>query len=247
MKKLFLISSPRSGSNYLIDHLNDKEFIKNIFMLHEPLHKNVIQINEDINSIKEELIKTGADIDELSALRNRDKKKYFQKILKYLKFVASSNKISYYGFKIFQKHIEEKSELDYIIDEADLLIILDRNIREIVFSFCQAKRTNQWDIKNRASKIDDLILTENEISDTIDFIKCRKVFFEDVSKLIKEKNKNALYIHYDDFATDGWEKVANFLNIKLEKQIPFDKASYDYDEFFKKNPSLMEALHDSCQ
>jgi hypothetical protein len=112
MKKLFLISSPRSGSNYLINYLNDKEFIKNIFMLHEPLHENTNQAEEDINVIKDELIKTGARINEsfsceLLDLRNKSKKIYFQKILNYLKLIASSNKFSYYGFKIFQNHIEK--------------------------------------------------------------------------------------------------------------------------------------------
>jgi len=249
MKKLFLISSPRSGSNYLINYLNNKEFIKNIFMLYEPLHENTNQAEKDINVIKDELTKTGARINEslsyeLLDLRNESKKIYFQKILKHLELIASSNKLSYYGFKIFQTHIEKKSELDYIIDEADLLIILDRNIKEIVFSFCQAKRTNQWGIKNRTAKTDDLILNEDEIGTVIRFIENRKTFFKNVNELISKKNKNALYIHYDDFATDGWQKVSDFLGVKLKKQIPFDKASYGYDEFFKNHPSIEKAINE---
>jgi hypothetical protein len=252
MKKLFLISSPRSGTNYLIDYLNDKEFIKNIFMLHEPLHKKINQAEENINVIKDELIKTGTRINEsfcceLLDLRNESKKKYFQEIIKYLKLVSSSNKLSYYGFKIFQSHIENNLRLDHIIDEADLLIILDRDIKEIVFSFCQAKRTNQWEIKNRTAKTDDLILNEDEIGTVIRFIEKRKTFFKNVNELISKKNKSALYIHYDDFETDGWQKVANFLGVKLEKEIPFSKLNYDYDIFLKNNPALMEELHDSCQ
>lgn len=251
MKKLFLISSPRSGSNYLIDNLNDKEFIKNIFMLHEPLHQKTNQAEEDINVIKDELIKTGARINEsfcceLLDLRNKSKKIYFQTILKYLQLVASTNKLSHYGFKIFQNHIEKKSELEYIIDEADLLIILDRNIKEIVFSFCQAKRTNQWEIKNRTAKTDNLILNEDEMVTAVRFIKNRKTLFKNTNELINKKNKNALYINYDDFATDGWQKVSDFLGVKLEKQIPFNKKSYDYDEFFKNHPSIEKTINELC-
>jgi hypothetical protein len=249
MKKLFLISSPRSGTNYLIDYLNDKEFIKNIFMLHEPLHQNINQAEEDINVIKDELIKTGTRINEsfcceLLDLRNKSKKIYFQTILKYLQLVASTKKLSHYGFKIFQNHIGKKSELEYIIDEADLLIILDRNIKEIVFSFCQSKRTNQWGTKNRTEKIDRLILNESEITTAVHFIKKRKTLFKNTNELINKKNKNALYIHYDDFATDGWQKVSDFLGVKLEKEIPFDKVSYGYDEFFKNHPSIEKTINE---
>lgn len=248
MKKLFLISSPRSGTNYFVQYLDSIQFIKSIRMRCEPLNADIEQAKRDINHIDNSLSRLGFNFEsrlyQLLKVREENTKLFFDEFLKYLNILALATKSDYYGFKIFQNHIENNLTLEYVIDQSDSLIVLDRNIKEIVFSYSQARRTHKWNVENRKVKIDNLILTENEMAIVINFIKDRKIFFENVNALISKKNKNALYIHYDDFATDGWQKVSDFLGVKLEKQIPFNKASYDYDDFFKNHPSIEKTINE---
>ena len=252
MKKLFLISHPRCGTSYFIKYLNSNEFT----MTHEVFNKTSFdEVASEIDKLIFQLLKYKAIVpdnlkEELLITRCQDAKNFFYRFSKYLKFLGLIKGSKYYGFKIFSYFVDITNSkkkcnlsINEVIDYSDSIIVLDRNIKEIAFSYCQAIRTNKWAMDDRTTKINDLILTEKETDIVIKLIKNAKVFFEDVSKLIKEKNKNALYIHYDDFATDGWEKVANFLDVKLVKEIPFSKLNYDYDDFFKKHPSIEQTIN----
>ena len=57
----------------------------------------------------------------------------------------------------------------------------------------------------------------------------------------KEQSNKFLFLNYDEFALNAWDKIETFLEIKIDKNLnPFKKKHYEYDSFFNDYPTIKE-------
>jgi hypothetical protein len=252
IKKVILFSGPRHGTNYFVKASQ----VNNIEMGYELLDRKYNSLI--LNQIKQKLLKhnvelTDDDIDSLSKLGFQDEKLFFYRLFEFYSKIADLNKKQYCGFKIFfnhlnndiikedEKEIKNRLNLTDIVNHVDKIIVLSRDSKEVAFSFAQAIITNIWHTPFRDEKVEHLNLTQSNINYINKFLLGNFNFFKQIKELSKEQPDKFLFLNYDEFASNGCDKVGLFLDVDIDKNLnPFKKNIYNYDDFFKNHPTLKE-------
>jgi hypothetical protein len=248
MNKVLLLTQARHGSTYFIDNLFKKGNIEQFYMEYELFKEFYLQDQDGLLGFvkRHSLVNFEFEIIQLKKLRKTNEKEYFNTIFKMLEKNAKEYNTKNYGFKIFPSHVygmigNNKINLQEIISFVDKIIILDRDDIEFAYSFANAIVTNKWSISQRHEK-KRVILNNEQINNIINQIKLKKRFFEEAKQIIKETNKDCLYLHYNNLGK-SYKDINKFLNIDLKTWIPFEKRKYDYESFLKDNPTLLNFFY----
>lgn len=262
-KKVLLLTGARHGSHYFSNVLN----ANGIDFHGEIMNTNFCKIV--LKELKTKLSKHNIelhdkDIEFISELRYKDEKMFFYKTFSFYDKLAFLNKKKYSGFRIFYDHLNVRelnsvfyeswnikpSEIKYekiknklnlmdVVDHVDKIVVLARDSKEVAFSFAQALNNNLWHDTYRNNKSENLILEENRINYINSFLFENFNFFKNIEELSKKQPDKFLFLNYDEFTTNAWDKVSTFLKIDINKSLcPFGKNKYDYDPFFNSHPSI---------
>lgn len=248
IKNITLFSCPRHGTNYFCESINTAKTNPKILMGFEPFEPmNIFITSQTLEKLRNVLeindIKfSNSEMKEMLILRIKNEKSYFFRICDYYKQLCKIKNSFHYGFKIFYDHfgrpiVKNKISLEEIINNADNIIILNRDNKEFAFSLAHAFSTKKWSLRER-NKNKNLNLNEKFISEINKQILEKFNFFEKLKNLIEKNQKKVLIINYDDFEKEGWQEIENFLCIKIKDTIEFKKNKYDYEYFFDKYPSI---------
>jgi hypothetical protein len=217
-----------------------------------------------LENIRQNLNLADNCIDELISLRHNDEKGFLEKISAYYHQAALDRNCQYYGFKVFESHIHNryikpkrsdtpvtinnKLTLADMVNYADKIIILNRDSHDVAYSHANSILTNEWHPSFRDSKIESIELAEWMTTNIINTLKSRYPFFSEAISQTIIQNKDTLCLEYSEFASTAWDKISNFLDIKIIEQDPiFSKNNYGSkrDAFFAKYPAIEEVAK-SC-
>lgn len=240
--KILLFSNPRHGTTFLIDNLNRDD---NIMMCYELLSvgKNRHhQYNQCFNEIVAEEGLSLEDCEIYGEQRIQDETTYFNDITQKMNNIKSFPII---GYKIFAQQIDtvaanNKVTLEYILDQFDKVIFLDRDVVSYAFSWLNAKRYG-WDVNSRFSKDIDLAASSEEISDIIRQSVHKDKLFKQAHRYLDQLGKPYLDLNYDDLA-EAPKLISEFIGQDLIFKRAFEPLSYDYEKFLARNIALRDTL-----
>ena len=239
--KILLFSNPRHGTTFLIDNINRNN---NIMMCYELLSigKNRHhQYHQCFNEIVAEEDLSLEDCEIYGEQRMQDETSYFNYITEKMNNIKSFSTI---GYKIFAQQIDttanNKVTLEYILDQFDKVIFLDRDVVSYAFSWVNAMRFG-WDVHSRFSKDIDLVASSEDISDIIRQSIHKDKLFKQAHKYLDQSGKPYLDLNYDDLA-QAPELISEFIGQDLVFEKAFEPLSYDYEKFLARNIALRNAL-----
>ena len=265
MKKIILLSAPRHGTHYISNVLNTNKVSMNgeSFSPENPMLY--------LKKIKEELLKHNIElrdnvVEYISTLRYKDEKLFFYKMFNFYTELGLLNNQIYSGFTIFYLHLNnskinsnfkktwhtkpDKIEMTQvqnplsvtdIANHVDKIIVLSRDSKEVAFSLAQAFNNNLWHDKFRNVKDENLYLDIKNTQAVNSILYGNFNFFKQIKELAKGLPNKFLFLNYDDFSTNACDKIEDFLEIKINKNLnPFKKNLYNYDDFFERYPTLKE-------
>ena len=264
-KKIILLSGARHGTHYVSNILNANKVSINGESL-SPENPMIY-----LKKIKEELLKHNIElrdnvVEYISTLRYKDEKLFFYKMFNFYTELGLLNNQIYSGFTIFYLHLNnskinsnfkkiwhtkpDKIEMTQvqnplslldIVNHVDKIIVLSRDSKEVGFSLAQAFNNNLWHDKFRNVK-DENICLDIKNTQAVNSILYRNFnFFKQIKELSKEQPDKFLFLNYDDFSINACDKIEDFLETKIDKNLnPFKKNIYNYDDFFKNHPTLKE-------
>jgi hypothetical protein len=265
LKKIILLSGARHGTHYISNLLNTNKVSMNgeSFSSEKP--------TVYLNIIKKELSKHNIelydkDIEYISTLRYKDEKLFFYKMFDFYIKLGLLNKQVYTGFKVFYDHLNKKKinsnffkdfsirpdkieitnvqnplSLIDLVNYVDKIIVLSRDSKEVAFSLAQALNNKLWYDKFRDCKEKNLILDENNTNTVNSILYSNFNFFRQIKELPKEQPDKFLFLNYDEFSTNAFYKIEDFLKTKIDKTLnPFKKNHYDYYNFFKNHPTIKD-------
>ena len=247
MKRTALLSQARHGTNYFINNLWEGDNINKIRFEYELLI-GPSDVKESLIDLKKRY--PDVNVEYFSNLRAENERGFFNEITNLLEENLKKEGINHFGFKIFPLHvgglkhslggIKNRIYLEGIIDYFDNFIILDRSNLEFARSYLKAELINNWAPSKRFMHIDFEPKSNDYFNKLIRIqIDSKLEFFEKAKSLIEAKSKPILMTHYDNLGHDSeWVKISNFLNVKITKQIPFEKINYDYSQFLELNPEF---------
>lgn len=196
---------------------------------------------------------TDEDITSAIELRSKDIKSYCDFAVKTNNHLASLQKTKWSGFKLFPGQLKYKYEdpvysleLDYIISKIDCVIFLNRPNIESIFSYLQARATNEFGLLYRDVKMDILKLEESFEGgyqameyEAYNLLKMKHETYTVLLDVCKKQNKKLLSINYEDFAAEGWNSVSSFLETPICTDFyPFNKFEYNYKLFSETYPNI---------
>lgn len=241
MKKVLILSNPRTGSTYLKDLL----YYNDCLFFDELIHDNLNQLKYNQYTNVSFLVKDFNQENfakQIHSINNPIQK--IQKIDKLLNKISNQNSNKKcIGYKIFLNQLGDFQNLNFskIFSFFDKIIFLNRDFKCQVFSEMQALHYNNYTtLHNRKifKEMDELII-EGKTKNFVHYIHKTNKFLKNLSD--KHKGEKFIKINYKDL--NKKQLIENFLNIDLPKtREPFFPLKYNYSRFFKNNPWIEKLL-----
>jgi hypothetical protein len=241
MKKVLILSNPRTGSTYLKDAINNSNSLFYDELIHpmpEELRKHQYKyLKQTFPELKTEQL-----ISEIFKCESViDKIKKVDKILN--KISAKNKNKNCIGYKIFIQHLDNLNKLNPsdIFSFFDKVIFLNRSVKDQIYSKFQADKFIGYTTLNGRMKLDKMSEIKLDEEKNLNFVLSIINQNAQLSKLQNQKpSSKFISIDYKNF--NNFKPLEDHLGFQIKARFKFSPIAHDYNAFFKNNPWIEELL-----
>ena len=241
MKKVLILSNPRTGSTYLKDAINNSESLFYDELIHpmpEELRKHQYKyLKQTFPELKTEQL-----ISEIFKFESViDKMKKIDKILN--KISAKNKNKNCIGYKIFIQHLGNLNKLNPsdVFSFFDKVIFLNRSLKDQIYSKFQADKFTGYVTLNGRMKLDKMSDLKLNKEKNLSFV---SNIINQNAQLLKLQNQklSSKFISIDYKNFNNFKHLEDCLGFQIKPRFNFKPISHNYNAFFQNNPWIEELL-----
>ena len=238
MNYIVIIASPRTGSNYFLNLLENS--ISNLSVHYEIFHRTLCYTNfEILNYFKDKYnLNSNNETNLRKDIYNVFKNDPKQLILNIIKYSELTNK-KYIIFKIFDNQLDNKN-IQNILIKSKLVIFLKRNLIDTYISLLKVNESKKWNSCNTTNL--KVIFDEQEY---IDLVNKTNKWYCKILDIVKKYNIDYINIYYEDIIKEKNidNQLSYIINIINNKNIKLNiKESINYDNIINKQDNNRNKL-----